>query len=97
LGELTNKLVYRRIAPGLLKKLKDRKAERGSPSNKLFSWLSEDVGLRAVLLHLGTVISLMKRNTDYKTFERELDEQAPIYPAEPGLFENPKDYEEPKD
>lgn len=96
-GELTNKLVYRRIAPGLLKKLKERKAERGSPSNKLFSWLSEDVGLRAVLVHLGTVIGLMKRNTDYKTFERELDQQAPIYPADPGLFDNPKDWEEPKD
>jgi hypothetical protein len=26
-GALTNKLIYRRIAPGLLKKLKERKSE----------------------------------------------------------------------
>ena len=89
-------MIYRRIAPGLLKKLKDRKAERGSPSNKLFSWFSEDVGLRAVLVHLGMVVGLMKINSDYKTFERQLDGIAPIYPADPGLFDNPADWEEPK-
>jgi hypothetical protein len=96
-GDLTNKLIYRRIAPGLLKKLKERKAERGSPSNKLFSWLSEDIGLRAVLVHLGVVVGLMKINTDYKLFERQLDGIAPIYPADPGLFDNPKDWEKPED
>jgi hypothetical protein len=95
-GTLTNNLIYRRIAPGLLKKLKERRAERGRPSNKLFSWLSEDVGLRALLVHVGTVVGLMKINGDYKTFERQLDQVAPIYPETPGLFDNPKDWEEPK-
>jgi hypothetical protein len=95
-GILTNNLIYRRIAPGLLKKLKERKLERGNPSNKLHSWLSEDVGFRAVLVHLGMVVGLMKINTDYKTFEHQLDEIAPIYPEEPGLFDNPKDWEDPE-
>lgn len=94
-GYLTNNLVYRRLAPGLLKKLKERREERGNKSNKLHSWLSEDIGLRSVLVHLGLVVGLMKINTDYKAFERQLDQVAPIYPETPGLFDNPKDWEEP--
>jgi hypothetical protein len=94
-GHLTNNLVYRRLAPGLLKKLKERREERGKPSNKLHSWLSEDVGFRGVLVHLGTVVGLMKIHTDYKKFERQLDEIAPIYGETPGLFDNPKDWEVP--
>jgi hypothetical protein len=95
-GQLTNNLVYRRLAPGLLKKLKDRKLERGNPSNKLHSWLSEDVGFRGVLVHLGIVVGLMKIHKDYAAFERQLDEIAPIYAETPGLFDNPHDWEEPK-
>lgn len=94
-GVLTNSLIYRRIAPGLLQKLKERKVERGSASNKLHQWLSEDIGVRDVLVHLGTVVGLMKLNTDYKAFEAQLDRIAPIYPATPGLFDDPKDWEEP--
>ena len=94
-GILTNNLIYRRIAPGLLKKLKERRLEKGSPSNKLTQWLSEDVGTRAVLVHLGTVVGLMKINSDFKTFQRQLDQIAPIYPETPGLFDNPSDWEEP--
>jgi hypothetical protein len=94
-GKLTNNLVYRRLAPGLLRKLKERREERGSRSNKLHSWLSEDVGLRGVLVHLGTVVGFMKLHTDYEKFERQLDLVAPIYPETPGLFDNPKDWEEP--
>jgi len=94
-GRLTNNLIYKRMAPGLLRKLKERKSERGSPSNKLHSWLSEDVGLRGALVHLGTVVGLMKINTDYDKFEKQLDEIAPIYPETPGLFDDPKDWEVP--
>lgn len=95
-GKLTNNLVYRRLAPGLLRKLKERREERGSRSNKLHSWLSEDVGLRGVLVHLGTVVGFMKLHTDYDKFERQLDLVAPIYPETPGLFDNPKDWDEPQ-
>ena len=37
----------------------------------------------------------MKLHTDYDAFERQLDLVAPIYPEQPGLFDNPKDWEEP--
>jgi len=92
-GHLTNNLVYRRIAPGLLKTLKERRNERGAPSNKLNQWLSLDVGVPELLVHLGTVIAVMKQHTVYEDFERALDQVASVYPETPGLFDDPKDWE----
>ena len=92
-GLLTNNLVYRRIAPGLLRRLKERRSERGSASNKLFSWLSDDIGLRELLMHLGVVVGLMKLHDNYEAFERQLDQIAPQYPETPGLFDDPKDWD----
>jgi hypothetical protein len=94
-GHLTNDLIWRRIAPGLLRALKERRSERGSPSNKLHSWTSEELGKPELLLHMGTVVGLMKLNSDYDTFHKQLDTVAPIYPDEPGLFDDPKDWEKP--
>lgn len=92
-GHLTNTLVYKRIAPGLLASLKERRAERGSHSNKLHPWLSLDVGVPELLLHLGTVVGVMKQHTKYEEFEHALDRIAPIYPDAPGLFDDAKDWE----
>jgi hypothetical protein len=92
-GHLTNNLVYRRIAPGLLKRLKERRIEKGHPNSKLNQWLSTELGVPEVLVHLGTVVGLMKIHTDYEKFERQLDQIAPIYPAEPGLFDNIEDWD----
>jgi hypothetical protein len=44
---------------------------------------------------MGTVVGLMKSNTDYAAFEKQLDAIAPIYPEYPGLFDDPKDWEPP--
>src|SRR4029079_7676144 len=79
-GHLTNDLVYKRIAPGLVRALKDRRAERGKPYNKLYQWTSEDMGYPALMLHLGTVVGLMKVHTDYERFKAQLDAIAPVYP-----------------
>jgi hypothetical protein len=95
-GHLTNDLIWRRIAPGLLRALKDRRSERGSPSNKLHSWTSAELGKPELLMHLGTVVGLMKLNTDYDTFHEQLNLVAPIFPDEPGLFDDPKDWEKPE-
>lgn len=92
-GHLTNDLIWRRIAPGLLRKLKERRSERGNPSNKLHSWTSEELGKPELLLHLGTVVGLMKIHTDYDKFHAQLDEIAPVYPDNPTLFDDPKDWE----
>lgn len=93
-GHLTNDLVYRRIAPGLLKALKERRSDRGKTSQKLHWWTSEELGHPELLLHLGTVVGLMKIHTDYDAFRSQLDTIAEIYPDTPGLFHDPKDWEE---
>jgi hypothetical protein len=92
-GHLTNDLVYRRIAPGLLKALKERRAERGTASNKLHWWTSQDLGHPSLLLHLGTVVGIMKIHTDYDKFYGQLNTIAPIYPEVPGLFDDPEDWQ----
>jgi P63C domain len=94
-GTLTNNIVYRRIAPGLLARLKEHRQANGTTRQKLHSWLSADYGFQEVLVHLGTVVAVMKQNSDYETFERELEKVAPIYPDVPGLFDDPKDWEKP--
>jgi len=35
----------------------------------------------------------MKRHQNYHEFEAEMNTIAPIYPEVPGLFDNPKDWE----
>lgn len=92
-GHLTNDLIWKRIAPGLLRALKDRKEERGHKSDKLHSWTSEELGKPELLLHLGTVVGLMKANTDYDEFYKLLNRVAPVYPDSPGLFDNPEEWE----
>ena len=46
-------------------------------------------------MHLGTVTGLMKLNTDYEVFHKQLDVVAPVYPDERGLFDDRKDREMP--
>jgi hypothetical protein len=37
----------------------------------------------------------MKINSDYDTFHAQLDKVAPVFPDEPGLFDDPKDWNTP--
>src|SRR5207253_683743 len=71
-GVLTNNLIYRRMAPGLLRRLKDRREELGSA--KLHSALSLDFGVPEVLVHIGIVVGIMKIHTKYDAFEKQLDQ-----------------------
>ncbi|MBX3387592.1 MAG: hypothetical protein KF768_13570 [Phycisphaeraceae bacterium] len=91
-GHLTNDLIYRRLAPGLVRKLKERRLERGRSSNRLWQWLSDDVGYPGVLMHLGTVVGLMKIHNDYDSFKAQLDLIAPVWPETPGLFDKSEDW-----
>ena len=81
---------------GPLEVTSERKSERGGKSNKLHSWTSEDLGRPELLLHLGTVVGFMKINSDYDTFHARLDRIAPVFPDEPGLFDDPKDWNLPQ-
>jgi len=80
-GHLTNDIVYRRLAPGVLQQLKasmPRNAD-GRPKAKLFQKLTENLGYRKLLEHLGSVTTLMRLSTTYEGFEKYLDELHPRF------------------
>ena len=79
-GHLTNDIIYKRLAPRVLKKLQELspKNEIGNRSNKLFQWLSEGMGHPKLIQHMGLVIGLMKVSEDWETFKNHLDRAAPI-------------------
>jgi len=80
-GNLTNDIVYRRLAPGVLEELK-RVAPRnakGKRSGKLFQMLSASWGYRKLLEHMGAVITMMQLSTKYEDFKRTIDRLRPVY------------------
>jgi P63C domain len=78
-GSLTNDIVYKRLAPGVLEELKrvqDRSAS-GRPKHKLFQRLTENVGYPKLREHLGSVVTLMKLSRDWDDFRDKLDQIHP--------------------
>ena len=58
----TNDLIYERIAPGLLKELKNKSPldEKGQRENKLHQWLSADIGDPMLASHMQSVLTLQR-------------------------------------
>ncbi|MCX5827967.1 MAG: P63C domain-containing protein [Deltaproteobacteria bacterium] len=61
-GRYTIDLVYERIAPGLLEELeaKSPKDKKGNRRNKLFQWLTEDIGHPMLAQHLHSLIMFQR-------------------------------------
>jgi hypothetical protein len=80
-GKLTNDIVYKRIAPGVLAKLKEvtPRSEDGRLKHKYFQRLTSNVGYPKLLQHLGSVVSIMKLSDDWKDFSGKLDRLHPRY------------------
>lgn len=80
-GVLTNDIVYKRLAPGVLDELKrvQRKGSTGKPKDRLFQHLTANTGYPKLREHLGSVVTLMKISPDWDTFKRHLDSIHPRY------------------
>lgn len=78
-GLLTNDVVYRRLAPGVLEELKkvQRRDDKGRPRDKLFQRLTANVGYPKLREHLGSVVTLMKLSRDWTDFKVKLDQIHP--------------------
>lgn len=78
-GVLTNDIVYKRLAPGVLDELKrvQPKNEAGRSKAKLFQKLTTNVGYPKLREHLGAVVAVMKLSTDWLDFRTKLDR---LYP-----------------
>ncbi len=91
-GHLTNNIVWKRLAPGVLKRLEDLnpRAESGHRKTKHFQWLDEAAGDPRLYRHLGAVVGLMRISSDYDQFIGHLNTVAPVHEELP-LFKGLED------
>ncbi len=75
---LTNDIVYKRLAPGLLQELKSV-AAKDEQKGKLHQRLTSNIGHPKLREHLASVTTVMKLSTDYDDFTQKLDTVHPRY------------------
>ncbi|MCH8849734.1 MAG: P63C domain-containing protein [Chloroflexi bacterium] len=82
-GHLTNDIVYRRLAPGVLDELKrvTLKDDDGRSKHKLFQRLTQNLGYPKLREHLGSVVTLMKLSSNWGDFSGKLERFHPRYGA----------------
>lgn len=78
-GSITNEIIYRRLAPGVLEELK-RTTPRlisGRHKNKLFQRLTQNKGYPKLREHLGATITMMQLSSNWHDFMAKLDRLRP--------------------
>lgn len=93
-GVLTNDIVYKRLAPGVLAELKNvvPRNESGRPTAKYFQKLTTNIGYPKLREHLGAVVAVMKLSDSYGDFIQKLDRVHPRYGQQMSLpYEPEKD------
>jgi hypothetical protein len=95
-GHLTNDMVYKRLAPGVLDELKrvTLRSEEGRPRHKYFQRLTSNLGYPKLREHLGSVVTLMKISRDWGDFDQKLNQ---IHPRYGDTLPLPFDFDEPDD
>jgi len=96
-GVLTNDIVYKRLAPGVLDELKrvtPRDEESGRHKSKLFQWLSTNKGYPKLREHLGSIVTIMKLSKNYDEFHQTLDQ---LHPRFGDTIQLPLEYDKEQD
>jgi P63C domain len=80
-GVLTNDIVYKRLAPGVLNELKrvTPRHESGRPKHKYFQKLTTNIGYPKLREHLGAVVAVMRLSRDWYDFRDKIDNLYPRY------------------
>ena len=80
-GHLTNDIVYKRLAPGVLSELKASapKAPSGKRKGTLQQQLTPDIGHPLLREHLAKVTTIMKLSSDWADFKKKLNQIMPRY------------------
>ena len=78
-GMLTNDIVYKRLAPGVLAELKRVKMESGKDRDKLFQRLTSNRGYPKLREHLGSTVTAMKLSSHWDDFISKMDRLHPRY------------------
>jgi hypothetical protein len=95
-GTLTNDIVYKRLAPGVLDELKKviPKTEAGRRKAALSQALTKNIGYPKLREHLGATVAYMTVSKDYPDFMEKLNKFRPRYGEQYVL---PFDYEPEQD
>jgi hypothetical protein len=95
-GVLTNDIVYKRLAPGVLAELKriTPKNTSGHRKHRFFQRLTQNLGYPKLREHLGSVIAFMQMSTDWHDFMNKLNRFRPKYGE---TFDLPLEYEQQAD
>ncbi len=79
-GHLTNNIIYKRLAPGVLDALQQKNPKEGARrKSRHHQWLSENVGHPKLLQHVGLAVGLMKVSPDWDAFVSHMDRAAPVW------------------
>jgi len=80
-GTVTNDLVYKRLAPGILDELKKKtpRSKKGHTKHRYFQLLTEDIGHPKLREHLAKVTVLMEISPDWDGFYNLLNKVLPRY------------------
>jgi hypothetical protein len=80
-GHITNDIVYKRIAPGVLSELQrvTERTEAGRPRHRFHQRLTTNAGYPKLREHLGSVTSIMKLSKDWPDFMNKVDHIHPRY------------------
>ena len=78
-GILTNDIVYKRLAPGVLDELKKvtEKNTSGRYKHKFFQKLTTNIGYPKLKEHIGAVVAIMQLSNDWEQFMSHLDRLRP--------------------
>ncbi len=87
-GILTNDLVYKRLAPGVLNELKrvTQQDDNGRPKHRYFQRPTSNVGYPKLREHLGSVVTIMKLSDGWREFSEKLDRIHPRYNTQLSLL-----------
>jgi hypothetical protein len=90
-GNLTDNVVYDRLAPGVKQRLKELigRDESGRLKKKMFQRLTEEIGDPKLKEHLASVVALMKAADTWPQFIAMIDRALPKYKPLP-LFDPPE-------
>lgn len=80
-GHLTNDIIYRRLAPGVVEELKRTtpKSPSGRHRHALHQRLTPDLGHPKLREHMASVVTMMKLSDDYPDFRRKLERIHPRF------------------
>jgi P63C domain len=80
-GHLTNDVIYKRLAPGVLQELRKvvPKTPSGRRKHPFTRRLTDDIGHPRLREHLSGVVTVMKLSNDYDDFMDKLDRTHPRY------------------